>query len=168
MEEAAYSPLLSELADNGLCCILVKMPFRLAVLRPDAAQQVMEDFPGIRNWYIGGHSLGGAMAADFAVSKGQNLCGLILLAAYPTKSLGSLSVLFVYGSEDGVLDREKYSNARSLANSFTEHVIEGGNHAGFGDYGPQKGDGAGWVSHEQQWQMTVQYILDFIQITHSL
>ncbi|MDE7331102.1 MAG: alpha/beta hydrolase [Lachnospiraceae bacterium] len=165
VEEAAYSPLLSELSDNGLCCVAVKMPCHLAVLRPDAAKQVMEDFPDVERWFIGGHSLGGAMAADFAASKGQNLCGLILLAAYPTKDLGGLPVLSVYGSEDGVLNREKYSAAIPLANSLTEHVIEGGNHAGFGDYGPQKGDGAARISSEQQWQMTAQFILDFMQIT---
>lgn len=138
------------------------MPYHLAVLRPDAAEQVMEDFPDVEYWYIGGHSLGGAMAADFAASEGQNLCGLILLAAYPTKDLGGLPVLSIYGSEDGVLNREKYNASLSFANSLTEHVIEGGNHAGFGDYGPQKGDGAARISNEQQWQTTVQFIMDFI------
>lgn len=162
VEEAAYGPLLSGLADNGVCCVAVKMPYHLAVLRSDAAEQVMEDFPDVEHWYIGGHSLGGAMAADFAASEGQNLCGLILLAAYPTKDLGGLPVLSIYGSEDGVLNREKYNASLSFANSLTEHVIEGGNHAGFGDYGPQKGDGAARISNEQQWQMTVQFIMDFI------
>ncbi len=162
VEETAYSPILSSLAENGICCIAVKMPYHLAVFRPDAAKQIMNEFPNIDYWYIGGHSLGGAMAANFAASKGQNLCGLILLAAYPTKDLGGLPVLSLYGSEDNILNYKKYTASLSNANSLTEHIIEGGNHAGFGCYGIQKGDGSATISQELQWQISVQLILDFI------
>lgn len=168
VEERAYSPILSMLADSGICCVAVKMPYHLAVLRPDAAEKIMEEIPTVERWYIGGHSLGGAMAADFAAENGQKFSGLVLLAAYPTKELGDLPVLSVYGSEDGVLNREKYENALTYAVSLKEYVIAGGNHAGFGAYGEQKGDGGAEITKEEQWQKTVSYILEFLQETGGL
>lgn len=168
VEERAYAPILSMLAENGVCCVVVKMPYHLAVLNPDAADQVMEEIPAVEQWYIGGHSLGGAMAADFAAEKEEKFCGLILLAAYPTKEIDMLPVLSIYGSEDGVLNREKYVSSIVRANALTEYVIAGGNHAGFGDYGEQKGDGSAKIEKEEQWQETADYVLEFLRATGGL
>jgi len=168
VEERAYGQIFSRLSENGICCVVVKMPYHLAVLGRDAAKQVIEEIPGVKHWYIGGHSLGGAMAADFAAEQGQDFDGVILLAAYPTKDLGSIPVLSVYGDRDGVLNRKKYRESLSYAEDLTEHVIKGGNHAGFGDYGEQKGDNAREVTEEEQWQETVRYILDFLLETRGL
>lgn len=162
VEESAYGPILSRLAENGICCVTVKMPFHLAVFKKDAAKQVMEEIPGVKRWYIGGHSLGGAMAADFAAEWGQDFGGVILLAAYPTKNLGSIPVLSIYGEKDGVLNREKYQESIGYAENLTEYVISGGNHAGFGNYGEQKGDNAPEITAEEQWQETVGLILEFL------
>ncbi len=160
VEESAYAPICDELAEAGVCCVVVKMPYHLAILDRDAAAQVMQELPDIEQWYIGGHSLGGAMAAGYAAEHESAFAGLILLAAYPTKALEELPVLSLYGSEDTVLNREKYEESISLAKHLTEHVIEGGNHAGFGNYGAQKGDGEAVISDEEQWQETVDYILN--------
>lgn len=103
------------------------------------------------------------MAAGFSAEHESELSGLILLAAYPTDALDTLPVLSLYGSEDGVLNRGKYENSISLASNLTEYVIEGGNHAGFGNYGAQKGDGKADISQEEQWQETVDYILNFMR-----
>ena len=133
VEEKAYEPILNQIKEE-VCCILVKMPFHLAVLNPDAAKEVIEDIPQIQKWYVGGHSLGGAMAAEFAAYD-KRVQGLILLAAYPTKELNDIPVLSLYGSEDGVLNMEKYTSSIGLASDVTEILIEGGNHAQFGNYG---------------------------------
>jgi len=162
VEETAYAPILSGLADNDVCCVVVKMPFHLAVLRPNAAEQVMEEFSTIEQWYIGGHSLGGAMAAGFAAGQQERLKGIILLAAYPTEELGTLPVLSVYGSEDCVLNHEKYQESIPLAKVLTEYVIEGGNHANFGNYGEQKGDGIARLPKEEQWKETIELIMEFL------
>ena len=93
---------------------------------------------------IAGHSLGGAMAANYAATHSEDYGGLILLAAYSTKNLTqtSLRVLSIYGSEDGVLNRESYEkNWANLPADATEVILEGGCHAQFGGYGPQDGDG---------------------------
>lgn len=162
VDEKAYAPILDELSQAGICCVLVKMPYHVAVLDADAAEPIMQEFADVDRWYIGGHSLGGAMAARFSAEHERELSGLILLAAYPTDALDTLPVLSLYGSEDGVLNRGKYENSISLASNLTEYVIEGGNHAGFGNYGGQKGDGKAEISEEEQWQETVDYILNFL------
>lgn len=85
------------------------------------------------------------------------LDGLVLLAAYSTAALtnSNLRVYSTYGSDDGVLNREKYETDRSnLPANTTEVVIDGGCHAGFGSYGPQAGDGTPTISGEDQQQQT--------------
>ena len=163
VEEGAYAPILDELAEAGICCVVVKMPYHLAILDADAAKQVIQELPEVKQWYIGGHSLGGAMAAGYAAEHESEFAGLILLAAYPTDTVQELPVLSIYGSEDTVLNHEKYAESISLAKHLTERVIEGGNHAGFGNYGAQEGDGAAEISDEEQWQETVDYILNYMQ-----
>ncbi len=162
VDEAAYAPIMDELAESGICCVVVKMPYHMAIFDTDAADEVMKQFPEVEHWYIGGHSMGGAMAAGYAADHEAELEGLILLAAYPTKELLELPVLSIYGSEDGVLNLEKYEKSISLAEDLTEHVIEGGNHAGFGNYGMQDGDGMAEIRIEEQWQETVDYIMNFM------
>ena len=83
------------------------------------------------------------MAGSYAAKHESEIAGLIFLAAYPTRELQTLPVLSLYGSEDGVLNMEKYQEAIGLAADCREYVLEGGNHAGFGNYGSQKGDVAG-------------------------
>ena len=166
VEHTAYEPLMMQLAARGVLCVLVEMPFRLAVLDMNAADGIREMFPQIAHWYIGGHSLGGSMAASYLEEQRDGFDGLVLLGAYSTADLSdsSLSVLSLYGSEDGVMNREKY--AECLANmpkDFTEIVIEGGNHAYFGVYGEQDGDGVASRTHEGQVRMSGALIADFIK-----
>ena len=40
-------------------------------------------------------------------------------------------------------------------------VIEGGNHAGFGHYGPQAGDGVASIDREEQQRQTAETVLAF-------
>ena len=162
VEAKAYEPILAGLAEKGICVVLVEMPFNLAVLDSSAADGVINQFTNIQNWYIGGHSLGGAMAASYAANHQDKLKGLVLLAAYPTKEL-DIPVLSIYGSEDGVLNREKYSDSIKNANNLSEIVIDGGNHAQFGNYGEQSGDNAAKISNEKQWNETVKQILNFMK-----
>ena len=161
VEETAYAPLLRLFAENGLDVCLVSMPFRLAVFGMNKAAKVMERY-GYERWYAGGHSLGGAMAAVYAARRPEKLDGLVLLAAYPTKELdGRLVSVSVYGSEDGVLDREKLEEGRRyFSGPYTEYVIEGGNHAQFGSYGPQAGDGTAAITAEAQRAEAVRAVLE--------
>jgi dienelactone hydrolase len=162
VEYTAYIPLMSALAEKGLICILTPMPFNLAVLDMNAAKGMTDKYPEVDNWYIGGHSLGGSMAASFVADNSDDFDGLILLGSYSTAEV-TLPVLSVYGSEDQVLNREKYDKYKSNINaSLTETVIDGGCHAYFGMYGAQDGDGTPSVSNEEQIHLTVEEIIKFI------
>jgi pimeloyl-ACP methyl ester carboxylesterase len=142
---------------------LAKMPFRLAVLDTDAAKDIIEQY-SYEKWYIGGHSLGGVMAADFAAGHGGLFEGVILLAAYPVKEIPSqLSELLLVGSLDQVINMDKVAEGRQYApENYEEDVIEGGNHAQFGSYGRQKGDGIPSITPQQQRHETIDRIMDFV------
>ncbi len=159
VEEKAYAPLLHRIAAEGMDVCLVKMPFRLAVLDKDAAKKVM-DLYSYSKWYVGGHSLGGVMAASYAAGHEDGLEGIILFAAYPTKKIPpDMTEILIVGSEDKVIRWDKIEESRQYApGSFTEHIIEGGNHAQFGSYGEQKGDGTALVSADIQVEESVRII----------
>lgn len=162
VEYTAYVPLMSALAEKGVLCILIPMPFNLAVLDMNAAKGMTEQYPGIDDWYIGGHSLGGSMAASFVAKHSDSFDGLILLGSYSTTQI-ALPVLSIYGSEDKVMNREKYDKYKSNINSsLTETVIDGGCHAYFGMYGAQDSDGTPSISNEEQINITVTEIITFI------
>ena len=127
---------------------------------------IREQFPEVERWYIGGHSLGGAMAATYLSEHTEDFDGLILLGAYSTADLSEsgLSVLSVYGSEDQVMNLEKYElNKVNLPENFTEIILEGGCHACFGMYGAQAGDGVPTLKDEEQILSTAQAILTAIR-----
>ena len=163
----AYAPLMEEIAEEGMFCVLVHMPGNLAVLDKDAAEKVRNAFPQIESWYIGGHSLGGVMAADYASKHPEEWEGIFLLAAYTTQDLSQtdLKGLRIFGSEDGVLNYDSLEkNEENLPQKHLRgFVIRGGNHAQFGDYGPQKGDGEATISAEEQWRITAEALLELVE-----
>jgi hypothetical protein len=168
VEYTAYAPLLHELAENGILCILPHMPGNLAVLDVNAADGYIEQYPEVEHWYIGGHSLGGSMAAVYAGKHLGLFDGLILCAAYSTADLSGsdLRVLSIYGSNDGVLNMKKYeANRKNLPDGFCEEVIDGGCHAYFGSYGAQDGDGEPTITNAEQMHTAVDLIVDFMTET---
>lgn len=155
VEQTAYLPLLDQLRQDGITCVLVKMPFHLAVFDVNAADSVFAALPDIKNWYIGGHSLGGAMASSYASDHLDQLKGLVLLGSYIYGNYPPAQSLTIYGSEDKVLNRSKIT--------YTENVVEikGGNHAQFGNYGKQKGDGTALITRKEQQSQAAAVILEF-------
>lgn len=165
VEYSAYAPLMEELAEEGILCVITKMPCNLAFFGINAADQVKQRFPEVEEWYLGGHSLGGVAAGLYAQDHSEELEGLILLASYTTSDLSEsdLKVLSVYGTEDGVLNRENYAeNYANLPKDTTEVILEGGCHGWFGDYGAQKGDGSPTISREEQTEQTAEAIVDWM------
>ena len=165
VEYTAYIPLMKALASEGVLCALVEMPFNLAVFDVNAADGIQEQYPEIECWYIGGHSLGGSMAASYLADHMDDYDGLVLLGSYATADLSDtdLAVLSVYGSEDKVMNREKYeANKSNLPTGFSEIVIDGGCHAYFGMYGAQDGDGTPSITSGEQIALTAKKILALI------
>lgn len=170
VEHEAYAVLAKELAQEGIVACLVEMPFRLAVFNSNGAKPFFSEYKDVKKWYLGGHSLGGAMAAEYVRKNPDNhgLQGLILLAAYATKDIRSskLPTLSIYGTKDEVLSMKNYDAGKEfLPEGSMEVVIEGGNHAQFANYGIQKGDGLPLISAQKQMDLTLQSILDFIEKT---
>ena len=166
VEYTAYAPLMEALAEHGMLCVVPKMPLNFAFMDMNAASDILPRFPQIETWYMGGHSLGGSMAASYA-AKSDVFEGLILLATYTTTDLTSsgLNVLSIYGTEDGVLNMESYAEHFSdlPIDTTTEVIIDGGNHAQFGSYGAQDGDGEATISAEDQLELTVEAILNWME-----
>lgn len=155
VEAEAYLPLLDQIRQTGVTCILVHMPFNMAIFDWDAAEDILPRFPEIRHWYMAGHSMGGAMASQFASEHPEQLDGLILLGAYIYGDYPDDDALTVYGSLNQSVENHI---------DYTENIVEiqGGNHAQFGNYGPQKGDLPATISAQEQQEQTVAAIEDFI------
>ncbi len=163
VEPAAYMPLMEKIADEGIYCVMAKAPFNFAFFNINAADALMATAPDIKHWWIGGHSLGGVVAATYAAGHADALEGIALLAAYSTEDLnvGSLRAIVLYGSNDLVVNRESLEkDAGNLPADSQTVVIEGGNHAGFGDYGAQEGDGDATINADEQRAITASAIAD--------
>lgn len=162
VDTKAYAPFCHQMAENGYDVFLIDMPFHFAIFDSNAADDIIEKY-NYESYYIAGHSLGGAMAANYAAKNANKIKGLLLLAAYPTKDLSStnLTVLTIYGENDGVLNRKKVEEGRSLMpKSNFEYVISGGNHAQFGSYGKQKKDNDATISSSKQIDETINFIIN--------
>ena len=162
VDEKAYAPMLLKLAEEGYEVYLVKMPAKLAIFGMNAAEDIFEEANHIKEWTMMGHSLGGAMAASFSASHDKEVEALVLLAAYSTEDLSELDieVYSFYGSEDKVLNMEKYEEYRdNLPEDVVEEVIEGGNHANYAHYGAQDGDGEARITREEQQECVLDIFL---------
>lgn len=164
VEETAYAPILNTLASQGVDCFLIKMPMKLAFFGKNKASSISSKYE-YKQYYLAGHSLGGAMAANYAAQHRAEYSGLFLFAAYPTRDMTSAQfpVVFIYGDNDRIVDRQKLNNGFKLVPAgYRTVVIEGGNHACFGSYGEQEGDGKASIPEQEQWSITVDTILDLI------
>lgn len=165
VEHEAYLPLMEACADQGILCVLVEMPLYFPLINPNAADGIIEQYPQITDWYIGGHSLGGLTAASYLDAHEDEFKGLILLASYSTADLSDtdLRTLCVYGDNDRIMNRERYQEGLSLLpKDYQEEVIDGGCHAYFGMYNGQDGEFADGISNEGQIFKTAELIVKFV------
>jgi len=164
VDPISYSPYAFSLAKKGYLAVIVPMPLNLAIFGIEKASEVIKAYPGIDTWVIGGHSLGGSMAAQYASNNPNKLKGLILLASYPPASVNlsslPIEVLSIYGTNDGLTSLDEINASKSRlppASVFVE--IEGGNHGQFGYYGKQEGDREATISRELQQSIVLNYTL---------
>ena len=168
VEPTAYAPVLHQIAEQGVLVVIVPMPLNLAIFHTDAANAVIDAYPGISYWVLAGHSLGGAAAAIFAENNPSRIDALALWDSYPPASSdlsdNDLRVISIYGTTDGFPNPDNFNDQKYLLPKNTQFVaIEGASHAQFGDYGPQKGDVVPSISMEEQHHRVVEIMLDFIK-----
>jgi dienelactone hydrolase len=164
----AYAPFAREIAESGFMVVIAKMPLNFAIFGVNRASEIMASFPEITTWAIGGHSLGGAMAAQFAGEHLSMVEGLVLWAAYPAGnndlSDSGLGVVSIYASNDGLATLADISaSEQNLPQDAVFIEIAGGNHAGFGWYGAQNGDGNASISKTEQQSQIVDATIDLLE-----
>ncbi len=172
VDHRSYAAFARALATEGYSVVVVPAPLNLMVFAPDRAGDVMNRFSSIDHWVIAGHSLGAAMATNFVrrnpqLSRSGQLRAMVLLAGYPAESwdLSSdpVSVLSISAEYDEVFNRESFAETVGLLPPETVFfTIAGGNHAGFGDYGLQRGDGISLITPAEQQRVTVERIVGFL------
>jgi predicted alpha/beta-hydrolase family hydrolase len=161
VDARSYAPLAREIAERGYLVAITPMPLNLAVFDPGAAQAVIDEHQEIITWTIGGHSLGGTMASSFAAGNPETIQALALMASYPAggddMSESDLTAISIYGDRDGILNADNFQEAIPLLPSDTRFIgITGGNHAQFGNYGPQPGDlEAAIPAEDQRWETVI-------------
>ena len=155
VEADAYSYLV----DVNANVFILDTPFNLAIFNFNKAQQIVDKYPQISRWFVGGHSLGGSSAFLYAASSTTLIEGIIYLGSYPTE-VNQFKQLAIFGSEDGLLDYNAYLDYFDEDDSVK--IITGGNHAQFGEYGIQADDGTATISGSAQRQLVIDYINEFI------
>ncbi|MGL4972897.1 MAG: alpha/beta hydrolase [Culicoidibacterales bacterium] len=165
----AYAGIATDLAAAGYPVVIPKMPFNLALANAGVYQDIIAQFPTVQSWALGGHSLGGAFAAlqvdPSTASVPSTIDGLFFLGAYPTADFSqtTLPMLNIWASEDLLVDEATRIAAEPNFSSQTTQIwLEGGNHAQFGLYGEQAGDGQATITVETQQQLIVEAFLTWL------
>lgn len=161
----SYAVPLHKIAAEGYLVILVPVRLNLALLDINSADRAISSFPTIRHWVVGGHSLGGVAAATYA-SKHKDIDGLVLWASYPANDAlkhSKIKVISIYGTQD-ISGMDAFENSRALLPMDAQYVvIQGGNHAQFGDYGIQPGDNEATIPPEDQQKQVVDAAAQFLK-----
>ena len=164
----SYAPMAHRIAEKGYFVVIVKMPLNLAVFGVNKANDVIDYYPQINSWVVGGHSLGGSMAAQFVYENPSKVDGLFFWAAYPASgtdlSKDDLLVSTIYGSNDGLVSLSQIDDSLKLLPVRTiKFEIAGGNHAQFGWYGEQSGDNVASITREEQQNLIFNSTMELLE-----
>jgi dienelactone hydrolase len=165
VDPEAYAVTAQGIADAGYLVVIPKMALNLAFTGVNRADAIRSDFPEIETWVIGGHSLGGAMAAEYAKNNVDDLDGLIMYASYPANNEDfvdfPIPILTLIGSRDpGAPQQQAFYEA--ISDSAESFVIEGGNHRQYADYSYQPDDGIATISAAEQQNQIIAATVQFL------
>jgi hypothetical protein len=170
VDPVAYAPLARDIAREGYLVVIAPMPLNLAVMGVESADDIIAAHPAIKSWAIGGHSLGGAMAAEYVRNNPNAIAGLALWAAYPAENTNlsdlPLAVVSLFGDADGVAAVSDVTGAAGRLPADTRFItIPGGNHTQFGYYGDglQRGDNLATISRDEQGALIVSSTVEMLQ-----
>ncbi|MBN9106095.1 MAG: dienelactone hydrolase family protein [Propionibacteriaceae bacterium] len=167
----AYEWLARREAALGRLAVIPEFSFDLAVLDSGRADALIAKYGAGRKVVLIGHSLGGAMAAQYLSDKAKQgqypVAGLILMAAYPADGIdltgAKFAALSLRAENDTVAAEAKVEGGlKQLPKGTRLEVVDGAVHAFFGRYGPQAGDGVPTVTREAAQTQIGAYVDDFI------
>ncbi len=150
VEAHAYMFQLSGVVEQyGVTVLITEPTLNLAFFDTRSLDQFTTAAPDVDRWFVGGHSLGGVRAC--LMTPGADVEGLVLFGSYCANDLSAsgLEVLSIAGENDGLSTPAIIEqNAALLPDGARFETIEGANHASFGDYGVQAGDGERTITSE--------------------
>ena len=139
IDPRGYAPLMHAMASAEVLVVVPEMPINMAPFNPNVAAEIVAAYPDIQHWVIGGHSVGGTMAAQYTSRHRDAIAGLVIWASYPADNVdladASIPVALIYGSRDPRVNEESVARRRYLLPADTRYVrIDGGDHHQFGSY----------------------------------
>jgi pimeloyl-ACP methyl ester carboxylesterase len=168
IDPQGYAPLLKAIASDGYLVVVPEMPLNIAAFRPSIADQIIAAHPEIERWVISGHSVGGAMAAQYTHTNSENIAGLAIWASYPPDKVDlsglEIPVTSIYGSRETRVTDSSVAERKHLLPADTVYVrIEGGDHHQFGSYEIDPKDHRATISRDSQQQQIIEATLSLLE-----
>ena len=169
IDPRGYAPLMRAIASSGVLVVVPEMPINMAPFRPNVADEIIAAYPDIHHWVIGGHSVGGTMAAQYTDSHRDAIAGLAIWASYPADNAdladAGIPVVLIYGSHDPRVD-DGIARRRHLLPADTRYVrIDGGDHHQFGSYEIKPQEHHATIDRAAQQEQTIEETLSLIKAT---
>jgi len=169
IDPRGYAPLMRAIASSGVLVVVPEMPINMAPFRPNVADEIIAAYPDIHHWVIGGHSVGGTMAAQYTDSHRDAIAGLAIWASYPADNAdladAGIPVVLIYGSHDPRVD-DGIARRRHLLPADTRYVrIDGGDHHQFGSYAIKPQEHHATIDRAAQQEQTIEETLSLIKAT---
>ncbi len=165
IDSSAYAKLCNNIASYGYKVISVEMPFNYSKFGKNKANEVIKQNSDITKWVIGGDSIGGSVACEYAIDK-KNVDGIVLISSYSKENISKMEidVLSIWGSKDSVISYTKLIDSRKNLPRDAQYIeIEGANHSQFANYGTYSRDEEALISSDDQMSKTVEYIVNFLE-----
>jgi dienelactone hydrolase len=167
IDPRGYAPLMKAIATEGYLVVVPEMPLNIAAFRPSIADHIVAAHPEIEQWVIGGHSVGGAMAAQYTHAHSEHIAGLAIWASYPPDRADlsglTIPVTLIYGSRETRVTDDSVAERQHLLPADTVYVrIEGGDHHQFGSYEIDPEDHLATIDRDSQQQQILQATLTLL------
>jgi pimeloyl-ACP methyl ester carboxylesterase len=168
IDPRGYAPLMRAIASAGVLVVVPEMPINMAPFRPNVADEILGAYPGIRHWVIGGHSVGGTMAAQYTNSHRDAIAGLAIWASYPADNVdladAGIPVVLIYGSLDPRVNDDSIARRQRLLPADTRYVrIDGADHHQFGSYEIKPQEHHATIDRAAQQKQTIEQTLNLIR-----
>ncbi|GAB4029595.1 alpha/beta hydrolase [Spirosoma gilvum] len=168
VDPTAYAPLARRVAEAGYAVYIIKMPWRLATYGYKKINGLPEFADTTKQYVLCGHSQGAKMAAQYVYEFPGKMAGLILIGTSHPRDISlatlTIPVMKIWATHDGLASPKEVTQNKGKLPASTEFVvIQGGNHAQFGYYGPQLGDDTPTISRAEQQKICEQAIVRFLQ-----